>query len=222
MSKLHEVLAVESTLRGAASKLLEETQAKFKKSDYFTGFVKTLNMTADSPENTILENSLREERELPTTVVETLTYALQYWARAEDAAFQKHVTNQKANGDIFLNGKKIAENVPVDELLELEGRLAQIRKVFDAIPTLDAGKKWVASTDVRAGQYQLADAELTSKTEKTITPLVLYEATDKHPAQVEKVTTDKVIGTFTRQIFSGAATSKQKAEAIALVDSLLM
>ena len=221
-TKLHELLAVDKTRSTAASKLLDETLNKFKKEQFFSGHIKTLRMLADSPENAAIEAASRDEKSLPTTVVETLSYALDFWAKAEDVTYAKNMTNQYANADLLFRGNVLVEHVPVDELLGLETRLETLRRVLDAIPTLDASKEWAAASTGREGEYVATLNEVTSKTEKVMTAVVLYDATDKHPAQIEKVSADKVVGTFSRKLISGAATTKQKADAIAIVDELLV
>jgi len=222
MSKLHEVLAVEKTRNTAATNLLDETSNKFHKDQFFSGHIKTLKMLVDSPENAAIEEAARDEKALPTTVPETLEYVLDFWAQAEDVTFAKNKTNQIANADLIFRGQVLVPNVPVDELLGLETRLQTLRNVMDRIPTLDASKEWSLADNGRKGQYVSVGEEVTSKTEKTMTAVVLYEATEKHPAQIEKVTADKVVGTFKRRLSSGAATSKQKADVIAILDELLV
>ena len=222
MAKLFEILAVEKTKNSAANKLAEESASKFGKDHFFTGYNKSLSMLKDSPENKAIESASKEVRELPTTVEETLEYFLGFWAEAEDVTYAKNVTNQKANSDIVFFGSVIAKNVPVDELMGLEVRLENLRKLVDKIPTLDASKEWRRLDTGRKGMYQATVPEVTNKTEKTMTAIVLYPATDKHPAQIEKVNKDETVGTFTRQLYSGAATSKQKANVIAVLDELIV
>lgn len=220
-TKLHELLAVEQTRSKAAELLLQETQAKFGKAHFFTGELKTLKMLNESPENDAIQAAAREEKPLPTTVIETLQYALDSWAKAEDVRFQINATNQQAKAELLFRGEVIAQNVPVDELMGLEARLTQMRQVFAAMPTLDASKKWEPSDIGKAGAWVTANTEQTSKTEKKFEPLVLAIATDKHPAQVKEAYRDAVVGTFTRISQSGAATSKQKADVLATVDELI-
>lgn len=221
MSKLHELLAVEQTRSKAAEMLLAETQAKFGKAHFFTGELKTLKMLNESPENNAIEAAAREEKPLPTTVIETLQYALEAWAKAEDVRFQINATNQSAKADLVFRGEVVAQQIPVDELMGLEARLTQMRNVFAAMPTLDASKKWVPLDNGRAGSWETANVEQTSKTEKKFEPLTLAQATDKHPAQVKEAYRDAVVGTFSRLSQSGAATSKQKADVLATVDELI-
>jgi hypothetical protein len=155
-------------------------------------------------------------------VVETLEYLFKHWANAEDVLLQKSLTNQIARADIVLaDGKTIASNVPVDELLGLESRLEELRKVFHAMPTNRADTKYEASDDGRKGSWTAVDADITTKTERTKEPFIKAPATDKHPAQVDVVEKDVVVGTFTNIKLSGAATTLQKAQAIELIDDLI-
>jgi hypothetical protein len=195
---------------------------KFGKFEYFQGHNRSLKMIEDNPQNKAVEESASENRQLPTTVQETLEYALKYWADAEDVIFQKNKTNQRAVATLNFRGAVLMEEVPVDELLGLESRLQTLRSIFSGMPTLNAGTEWKADTNSgRKGAWVAALPEKTTKTEKTTTAVVLYPATDKHPAQVKEVPADKTVGTFTLIKTCGAATSAQKAEAISIIDDLM-
>ncbi len=222
-TKLHEILAVEKARTNQVKTLIEDTTRKFAKSmDYFSGYLKSLKLIRDDPANAATEAAAREQRQLPTTVIETLKYVFKHWAVAEDVLLQKSLSNQIAKADIVLaNGRVLASGVPVDELLGLEVRLEDLRKVFHAIPTNRADTKYQASDDGRKGSWVACDADITTKTERTKEPFIKAPATDKHPAQVEVVEKDIVVGTFTNIKLSGAATTLQKARAIELIDDLI-
>lgn len=221
-TKLHEILAVEKTRTSAANKLMVETATKFQKSDMFSGHIKKLDMIEDNPQNAAISAAAYDSRELPTTVAETLEYALDTWAKAEDVIFTKNATNQVAVADLQFRGAIIATAVPVDELLGLEERITNLRKIMEFIPTLSAAVSWDKDTaSGRLGAWRATHVEKTTKTEKVTVPVVLYEATDKHPAQVKESSTDKTVGTFTKINFSGAATSAQKAAVLVALDELL-
>lgn len=222
MGKLHELLAVEKTRTNAAVKLMQDTAQKFSKSEMFSGQVKSLSMLEESAQNKALETAAYEARELPTTVAETLEYALNFWAKAEDVIMQKNCTNQLAVADLVYRGKTIATAVPVDELLGLESRLEALRKTMEGMPTLSAAISWESdSNSGRNGAWKAKEVDKTIKTEKTTVPVVLYEATKEHPAQVKEVSQDKTVGTFSTIKFSGGATSAQKAEVITIIDELI-
>lgn len=221
MAKLHEVLAVEGTVVAAADQLVKDTSDKFGKDHFFTAEVKTLKMLTDSPANLAEEIAARSERALTTTVRETLEFMFQVWERAEDVLFQKNLTNTTAFGDIEYRGKVIATGVPVDELMGLEARLGKLRnQVLVRMPTLDASKVWAQDVNERPGVF-VAPAEVTTKTSKTMYPVVLAPATDKHPAQVKEATKDEVVGTFQIIRRSGAATAVQKSEMLLAIDDLI-
>ena len=59
------------------------------------------------------------------------------------------------------------------------------------------------------GVWVGTNPEVTTKQEKIISPVVLYEATDKHPAQIKEISKDIVVGSFTKTVSSGAITSRQ-------------
>jgi len=223
VAKLHEVLAVEKTVVGASDKLLEETRTKFAKYDhYFRGSIKSLKMLSASPENDALQSAAKEVKELPTTVRDTLEYALEYWAKAEDVLYRKNVTNRTAVADVMFRGSTVKSEVPVDELMGLEVRLQSLRGLVQLMPTQDASIEWGADPDsAHKGAYKAVEVDRTTKTEKVTVPVILYEATDKHPAQVKESSKDVVVGIFETVKWTGAATAKQKSEVMANIDELL-
>jgi predicted transcriptional regulator len=224
MTKLHELLAAEKTAINQRDLITKDTENKFAKGEqYFSGFTKRLKLIGDAPENEDIERAAAQEKALPTTVVATLDYFFKIWAKTEDLLFQKNLTNTRALASIEFRGATLAENVPVDELMGLESRLESLRKMLTQTPTLDASKEWEQDLQAaQAGTWKTVHDIVTTKTEKTMTPIVLYPATEKHPAQIEKMSTDKVIGTFTTQTISGAVTAIQKANALSVLDELLI
>lgn len=223
MGKLHELLAAETTAVSASKKLLEDTRTKFaKKDDYFMGNLRTLTMLKDSVENEAIQAAARQEKELPTTVYDTLEYFFQFWAKAEDVMLQKNCTNQVAKADLMFKGEVLARNLPVDELMGLEARLKELRGLAQEMPTLDASKKWKNATDRGDHVFVTEAPEVQAKTEKIIVPVELSPATDKHPAQVKETSREEVVGKFENIRWSGAATTLQKAQMIEILDELIV
>lgn len=221
-TKLHALLAVEKTKASALGRLVDDTKHKFGKPEYFKGHIKTLKMLEDNPANTALEESSREHKNLPTTVQETLDYLMKFWADHEDILFQKNKSNQLAKADLMFRGNVLVRDVPVDELLGLESRLESLRGLMHTMPTLDAAGSWVVDSSLgRPGVHVSKDDSIVIKTEKKMTAVVLYEATDKHPAQIEKIQQDVPVGKFIWRSYSGAATSLQKAEVLSVLDDLI-
>jgi hypothetical protein len=223
MTKLHELLAAEKTSNAAWHEVQEGTLKKFKDpTHYFNGHSKSLEMIAEGPESEAIQKQAGEEKPVTTTVYDTLDYALDLFARAEDLLFQKNKTNQIAVGTVMWQGAPFLIDMPVDELLGLENRLAKLRQVFAEMPTLDATKHWKPATEIGKHIWQLKLPEKTTKTEKQLHPVIMHEATKEHPAQVQAISKDVVVGTNTMMRRSGAATALQKAEAIKVIDMLLV
>lgn len=223
MAKLHELLAAEKTPTGAWNQLFEDTIKKFKNpAHFFDGHSKSLQMIEDTPANKAVEDQNREEKPVTTTVLDTLEYALDIFAKAEDLQFQKNATNRKATGTVMWRGSPLLVDMPVDELLGLEARLTKMRLLFAEIPTLDATKHWAKADQIGANVWQTQFPEEATKTEKQVIPVIMSPATDKHPAQIQAVQKDVVVGKFTTTKRSGAATAIQKAEAIKRIDELLI
>lgn len=221
MAKLHEVLAAEKIPMGNWMAVLDETRKKFKTpATYFSGHTKTLHMLVESAENEAIEAQAREEKPVVTNVKDTLAYAFDLWAKAEDMQFQKNQANRQAVGAIQWGGKHLLEDVPVDELLGLEARLSLIKDLMVDMPTLDASKDWVM--DPMIDVLVTINPDCTVKTEKTVVPVIMHEATKEHPAQVLAANKDVVVGKFTTHYRTGAATAQQKAETIQVVSQLLM
>lgn len=219
-TKLHELLAAEKTVLSATDLLVKDVENKFGKAQYFDGFDKTLILINDSPVKDATEKAARETRPLTTTVPDTLEYMLASWVKAEDLLFQKNKTNCTALASIEFDGETLIEGVPVDELMGLENRLVTLRTVFQKMPTLDSSKKWVIDSN-RDYSWKTEVPETAVKTEKDIQSVVLYAATQHHPAQIEKVSKDIVVGYFDQTKFSGAVTSRAKADALRIIDNLI-
>ena len=223
MSKLHELLAAEKTPTGAWNQVYEETLKKFKNpTHFFDGHSKSLAMIEDSPANRAVEAQAREEKPVTTTVYDTLEYALDLFGKAEDLQFQKNSTNRIAVGTVMWNGTALLKDVPVDQLLGLEARLTKLRQLYAEAPTLDATKHWVPDSNQGNHVWVTKYPEDTTKTEKQVIPVVMQAATKEHPAQIQAVQKDVVVGKFTTAKRSGSATALQKADALKRIDELLV
>lgn len=220
MAKLHEILAVESGLQSAAKKINEETIKTFgKKDEHFVETVRTVAHFAE--EDTKLDTT--ETKTMVTTVFDKLIYNTGPNVKALDAYFQKEATNQKATADLVVDDHPLATGVPATVLLGLETKLAELRTVYEAIPTLAPGPTWVPDMDRRkqGGAYRSEHPDVTFRTKKTIRPLVMSPATEHHPAQIQAVPEDIPIAKITTQHWSGMITSAQKSDLLGRIDKLL-
>jgi hypothetical protein len=214
-NKLHELLAVEGDLKGAAEKIMAETINTFVKKEHH--FVERLKSYSPNEEGG--ETFASEKQEMVTTVPKKLEHTQSVVAKYVDAVAQKELTNTVASAVLEIDGVKLIEApLPATMLLALEGKLKTLREVYNSIPTLDPSETW--KWDAATQTYQ-ADQKLTYKSKKVMKNHVKAPATDKHPAQVEVYTEDVRVGTWTEKKWCGMVTPAEKAELLSRIDKLM-
>lgn len=215
MGKLHELLAVEPDLKGAAEKIIAETINTFSKKE---GHFKS-QMRRYQPMEEGGEQFPDENQEMVTTVAKKLEWTQKAVEKYIDAVAQKETSNTTASAVIEIDGRPlISQALPATLLLALEGRLKQLREVYNAIPTLDPGDKW--SWDDKTRTYEAEPAK-SFRTKKVMKNHVKAAATEKHPAQVDVYTEDVQVGFWTTRKWSGALTPSEKADLLERVDNLI-
>jgi hypothetical protein len=218
--KLHEVLAVESDLAAAAEKISEETVTTFtKKEDHFQGFHKRLEMFSETrkQEEAGAENSKAVVDTVPSKLAWTATALRKYW----DAVAQKETTNQTARADITIDGVVLVQDAPATFLLGMETRLKKFRAVLEAAPTQAPGIRWVPDPSVGKDIFVSETPQTAKREEKDFTFRVLYEATDKHPAQIEKWERNVAVGTYYTRHWTSTLSPAAKADLLSRCDTLI-
>jgi hypothetical protein len=156
-----------------------------------------------------------DRKELVETVDSKLDHVWEALRDAIDVTVTKETSNTSADAkaDVIVDGKVVLTNVPTTALLALEKRLSHLKGLYQSIPTLDPSYTWVPDTDAELpGTMKTAFAQEGHKTEKVSDVLVLYDATDKFPAQVKEVTLDKnVAKVITDRRQSGMVSPATKA-----------
>lgn len=213
MGKLHEVLAVEPDLKAAAQRAVNAIKGLFAQGQVrLLGEIRTyapLDETGDKFPDEITELATTAEAELAG-----LELAYGPWV---DAAIQKETTNQKARATVLIDGEELF-TLPATGLLNLESKLAEIRKVYDAIPTLDPTEQW--TFDKNQGHH-ISRERTSFRTKKLPRRFVKAEATKEHPAQVDVWTEDVRVGTWRKIIHSGMMTPVDKEERLRRIDNLI-
>ena len=217
MTKLHEVLAVEASKEKVASKLVQESVRTLGKENLFGGQVRRLTML-----DTAEEYLNGEERvALTSTVDENLEYLVKPLADYWDVTLQKDSANQKAVAEIVLNGESMSIPLPATFLLGMETKLNNLRKLYEAIPTLAPGITWDVDEQERAGTFKARNDIVSFKTEKDMEFKEASRATKEHPAQIAKLERTRNTGTYTLTKWSGMLTPLDKAQRLDRLDQLL-
>lgn len=215
MGKLHQLLAVEKDVKRTALKMMEEVKNLFKnKAERFNGlFRKYVKVDEDGPEYQ------PERKAMVTTVGEKLDYFLKRWRPYLELTIAKEETNASGNAtaEVMVDDKSFG-TFNVTALLALEKNMELFIGAIREIPTLDPTHEW----KLEDGKYVSKHSEETQKTMKRSRPIILYEATKEHPAQVEMTTYDVVAGTWTSTRSSGKFSPKEKADLLERAEQFLL
>jgi hypothetical protein len=222
--KLNTLLALREKYETTFKNALNDLVKKFKeKQGHFSGERKTyeaLEGYADEP-------TKRSFRKVASTVNEQLDWFEKYNAEYLKQLFTIEKTNGSgiASAELVVDGKSWGTFTST-ELLRLKGFLenAQLKAVYDNIPTREEDKIWKATDeDIYKGR-EVFESQLeegfakTTLTEQYILPDPNPDP--KRPPMVSDKKTTVNIGNFTSQQFSGAASMRERAEIIARLDVL--
>jgi len=217
---LHALLAVEPELKGEFDKILAEAKKTFKdKSGHFDAHHRTLKMKDDARVQEEVGNE--EHKAMVTTVPKKLEYTGNSFKAYVDSVLQKETTNQQACADLVVDGEVMLKSAPATFLLGLENKLKFYRSMCEDAPTWAPGIEWVADANAGEGVYKAKYPETALKTEQIIKPQVLYPATDKHPAQVDKLSEQIPVGMFTKNRWTGTISPAQKSKLLGTVDNII-
>ena len=215
-TKLHELLAVEGALENQANKCRSDLIDTFNKKRHLFEEVRIVFQP-------LAENSqatTEQQSEIQTTVLGELKWLERIAVKSLDASLKVSIANTKAVADIVLeDGTTLARNVPATALLELEKRIADIKLLVEAVPTLDPAKGFTLDTDRANGVYKARETTKT-RTQKIKDTLVMYPATKEHPAQVAPYDRDVPIGKLIEQASSSLVTPLTKSQFIDRVEIL--
>lgn len=214
MTKLHELLAVESNLENQAAKCRSDLTATFEKKRHL--FEEKRVTFTPAGEGTIPVTETQSD--IQTNVNKELDWVQTHLVKALDASYQVAEANTVARADVVLEDDAqtvLLTGVPATALLELEKRVAEIAALITAVPTLDPAKGFVK--DDSRNLYRAREVNKT-RTRKEKKVFIKYEATKEHPAQTELLDQDVNVGTIQEQEWSGLVTPAEKAELINRVE----
>lgn len=217
MSKLHELLAVESNLRNQAEACRADLMNTFdKKRTHFSEIrVTTTPLTGDGNAETEVKHTIQ------STVDKELDWISEKLAKAINVAQQIDEANTSARADVVLDdGTVLIQSVPATSLLQLEKRIVEIHQFIMSIPTLDPTKGFEPDAASGEGIFKALDVKK-AKTEKKFDYVVMVAPTDKHPAQVKELMVDKPVATMVQQEWSSLITVARKGDMVDRVEGLL-
>lgn len=217
MSKLHQLLAVLPEKNKAATASLHENLKTFSdKAHIFNGQSKTVKAFNDSRAQ---EFNTQEQTHVADTVKNRLEFTFGIIAASIDLEATVDLANTKAKAKVELEGLDLPE-LPAVTLLQIEKQCAEWKKLILAAPTLPLGINWVPVPDLGANIVQAEQVDRTMKTERKTVPVVLYDATDKHPAQVKEAVKDENVAVIEVTKYSGLMSAREKADLLIRLNKL--
>jgi hypothetical protein len=213
VTRLNQIVALEPTVKQNASREIAALLDAVVKEAPLSGLTRTYE-----PAN---EDGLRrpaESKQVQFTVNQILDGVATRLTRVMDLTLTKDEANTKARADVKVGDTVIASDVPVTNLLFLEKQLNLILAALRTITVLDPNYTWMLDP---ATNTWVTEPVATLSTDKVEVPLVLYEATKEHPAQVKTTVKDVPVGTWTQRKFSGAIQRARKDQLIERCNDLI-
>ena len=125
--------------------------------------------------------------------------------------------NQEAKADLVVDGEVLVKDASVPLLLFLDKRIKDLTVFVEKLPTLDPNEVWEKDAN---GDLYRTDKQTTHRTAKEQVAIVLYDATDHHPAQTQLITKDVLVGWWDTIKTSGALPAPRKREVLKRLDKL--
>lgn len=213
MAKLNQIIAVEKGIKSKSTSEISELYKAIQKPELFNGFDKTYQ-SKDNDDETLPP----ERKRVQFNAAEVMRSIERSMTDLIDVTARKDWTNCVAKADVVVDGQKIFSQAPVSFLLFMEKQLTDLRTFVSKMPLLDEGESW--TKDTNSGLYKTAVTQ-THRTKKVSKPIVLYPATQEHPAQTQMVTEDIIAGFWSLVKQSGAMPKTDNNEIADKIEKLL-
>lgn len=158
-----------------------------------------------------------ESRAVQLKVKDTLPSLIKELKNFLNLVATQERANTEAKANIKVNGTTLLSDVPVTVLLFLEKQLIKYRCLAILLPVLPTDRTWKHD---QTKNCFVTEPEETTRTQKIPKPLILHKATEQHPAQVQLVHEDKIVGYWTTIHLSGAMTVKERDDIIERIETL--
>lgn len=202
MGKLNQVIAVVSGKKSQAEKVLTDIYHRAQKPELFSGISRVYRPKDDDGERLPPESKIVQNR-----VQQLIAEGVASMVEMFDVVATQDVANCIAKADVVIDGVVLLKAVPVTHLLFLEKQAQALATFVSKLPILDPSEEW--KFDANADCYATPPAE-TTRAKKVPKAFVKYEATKEHPAQVEVIGDDILVGYWSTIKFSGAIAAKDR------------
>lgn len=216
MTKLHQVVALAEGKKTNSQKVLTKAYHTLQKgtgeNSPFSGIERTYEPLEEGSEVFPTE-SKRVQVKVKDAVAEVQATLEETW----NCLLTQDSANTEARASVTVDGKELVKDVPVTYLMYMEKQLTDLATFVEKLPTLDPAFDW--EYDENSDAYVTKPTK-THKTKKLPVVIKKAEATKEHPAQVEIVSEDKIVGYWTTRHFNGCIPAKDKNDMLARVRKL--
>lgn len=214
MGKLHELLAVQDSLKAEGRNTLKAALGLFTSGQgRLTGQVQRY----EPFEEEYSESAQVQVMEI--TVNQVLDNIAQVFGQYVDAGIQKEETNALTSAYIMIDGQPVFdEPLSAPALLNIEGRLRELKAVYEAIPVNNVTYNWEYDKQL---DCFVSGEQRRIRTRKERHHETVFEGNENHPPQVDIYTKDKPIGYVFTSHQSGALTSADRKEKLARLEVLI-
>lgn len=212
MATLNQIIAIETGAKTRTAEALTAAHHSLLKNEQFHGVTRVYRPRDEEGEALPGEEKLITH-DAPTILRELSTKLVDLF----DVSLVRDQANCSAFADVEVDGTTIAKQVPVTYLLFLEKKLVDLHTLVKKLPVLPLGESWTRNQSL--GVYESKPTE-TTRTKKITRPLIMVEATDKHPAQVKEISEDIVAGYWTTTKYSSAFSQADVNAMLARVEKL--
>ena len=212
MAKLNQILAIEKGVKTRVYAEVTELHKATQKPTLMNGFHKSYHTKDEDGESYPAESQKVQHAsgDVIARVSEILTELF-------DITATKDWANCLTKADVVVDGKALLSDVPATYLLFLEKQLGDLTTFFHKMSELDAGADWTLDANTDLYKTEPTQAQRTKKVQR---PIVLYDATEHHPAQTQLITDDVVVGHWTTVKMSGAIPKPRKKAILARIEKL--
>jgi hypothetical protein len=212
MAKLNQILAIEKGIKTRVYAEFTELHNATQKPALMNGFTKTYQPRDEDGETYPAESQKvqYEHQDVLERVATGLTELF-------DITAIKDWANCSARADVVIDGRVLLAKVPATYLLFLEKQLSDLTTFVQKMAELDAASDW--NTDPATSRLK-TDPAATQRTKKVQRPIVLYDATEHHPAQTQLITEDVIVGQWVTIKYSGAIPAPRKKQLLTRIEKL--
>ena len=209
---LNQIVAVLNGKKTQSQKQLTEVYKLLSKPALFDGISRTYQPLDEEG-----ETQPPEKKNIQLNAKKAITDARASLLDLFDVTATQEWGNCQAKADVVVDGQVVLEQVPITYLLFLEKQLTDLHTFVNEIPVLDPAEVW--TWDQNADCYA-SEPSISNRTRKVPRSHILYEATEKHPAQVEMYHEDVKVGEWRTIKFSGALAAQERNEVIQRIRQL--